>query len=143
MGGSLSAFMAQNAEKQENIKYVASQRFKEDGKPIEWEIRSLTTAEDEAIKKGCYKTFPVPGKKNQFKRELDTTEYIAKISAACTVHPNLHDAELQNSYGVMGSEALLKAMLTPGEYTNYILKVQEVNGFDVSMDDLVEEAKNL
>jgi len=42
---------------------------------------------------------------------------------------NLDDIELQNSYGVMGADALLKTMLTPGEYPEYMEKVQEVNGF--------------
>ena len=56
--------------------------------------------------------------------------------------PNLKDKELQDSYGVMGDDKLLKTMLTAGEYANYLEKVQEVNGFDVPMDELVEEAKN-
>ena len=68
--------------------------------------------------------------------------YLGKMAAACTVYPDLTDAELQNSYGVMGEDALLKEILNIGEYNNYLSKVQEVNGFDTSMDELVEEAKN-
>ena len=33
-------------------------------------------------------------------------------------------------------------MLTAGEYAEYLAKIQEVNGFDVSFEDKVEEAKN-
>ena len=33
-------------------------------------------------------------------------------------------------------------LLTPGELTMYKAKVMEVNGYDISMDDLVDEAKN-
>ena len=48
---SLSGFLAQNAVKAENVKHVVSKRFlDEKKKPIEWEIRCLTTDEDEAIK---------------------------------------------------------------------------------------------
>lgn len=54
----------------------------------------------------------------------------------------MDDAELQNSYGVMGADALLKVMLTPGEYADYLTKIQEVNGFDISFDEKVDEAKN-
>ena len=54
----------------------------------------------------------------------------------------MNDKELQDSYGVMGADSLLKAMLTAGEYANYLEKVQAVNGFDVPMDELVSEAKN-
>lgn len=42
----------------------------------------------------------------------------------------------------MGAEALLKTMLTPGEYADYAAKVQEVCGFETSMEELVSDAKN-
>ena len=52
------------------------------------------------------------------------------------------DKELQDSYKVMGADALLKTMLTPGEYAEYLTKIQEVCGFDTTMQDEVDEAKN-
>jgi hypothetical protein len=54
----------------------------------------------------------------------------------------LNDTELQDSYGVKGADALLKKMLKAGEYTEYKAKVMEVNGYDMSMEELVDEAKN-
>ena len=42
----------------------------------------------------------------------------------------------------MGADALLQAMLTPGEYANYLTKVQEICGFDITLQDEVDEAKN-
>ncbi|HBG5851887.1 TPA: phage portal protein, partial [Clostridioides difficile] len=47
-----------------------------------------------------------------------------------------------DSYRVMGANQLLKAMLTPGEYTEYVQEVLDINGFDNSFEDKVEEAKN-
>lgn len=142
--GNLSAFLAENAVKVENTKYVASKRFLDaDGKPIPWEIQCITSTEDEALRKSCTKRVPVPGKRNQYTQETDYNAYLGKLAARCTAFPNLNDAELQNSYDVMGADALLKTMLTPGEYAEYLVKVQEVNGFDVTMEDEVEEAKNL
>lgn len=139
----LTAFLSQNAIKIENEKFVASKRFvNEDGKPMEWEIASITSEEDELLRKTCTKRVPVPGKRNMFSPETDFNAYIAKQAVKCTIYPNLNDVELQNSYGVMGGEALLKVMLKPGEYADYISKVQEVNGFDVTLEDAVEEAKN-
>ena len=141
--GNLSAFMAQNALKVENIKHCPSNRFVgKDGKPIEWELTCLTSQEDEELRKFCTKRVKVPGKKNQFTMETDYNLYLGKLASKCTVFPNLNDAELQNSYGVMGDDALLKAMLTPGEYADYLSKVQEINGFDIAFDELVDEAKN-
>lgn len=147
---SLSAFLSQNAVKAENIKYAASPRFlDENGKPVEWEIKAITSTEDEALRKACAKKVPVPGRKNQYQRETDYDMYIGKLAAACTVYPNLNDKELQDSYTdrergivVMDAETLLKTMLVPGEYANYVGKVQEICGFDVSLQDEVDEAKN-
>jgi hypothetical protein len=68
--------------------------------------------------------------------------YLGKLAVACTVFPNLNAKELQDSYKVMGAEALLKAMLTPGEYASYVEKVQEVCGFSTPIEEEIEEAKN-
>lgn len=67
---------------------------------------------------------------------------MAKMAAACTVYPDLNDASLQDSYHVMGAEALLKTMLLAGEYADYIQQVQAICGFDASFEDNVDEAKN-
>lgn len=138
----LTAFLSQNAVKVENVKYAASKRFVDEGKPIEWELQGITGEEDEALRKSCTKRKPVPGKRNMYAPETDYAEYVAKLVVKCTVFPNLDDAELQNSYGVMGAEALVRKMLTPGEYADLAAKVQEINGFEVSMDEAVDEAKN-
>ncbi len=139
----LTAFLAENAIKVENIKYPASKRFiDENGKPMEWEIACITSTEDEKLRKECTKRIPVPGKRGQFTMDTDYNLYLGRLAARCTVFPNLDDAELQNSYGVMGSDALLKTMLTPGEYADYLAKIQEVNGFDISFEEKVEEVKN-
>jgi hypothetical protein len=135
-------FMAGNAQKDESVKYVASKRFGTKNNPVEWELKAIDSDLDEAIRKECTKKIPIPGKRGQFTQETDTDKYIAKMCAACTVYPNLNDAELQDSYGVKSADALLRKMLLPGEYTEYKAKVMEVNGYDMSMEELVEEAKN-
>ena len=140
---SLSAFLAENAEKIENVKFVVSPRFKgEDMKPMPWEIKPITGAEDENIRKSCMKRVPIPGKRNQYQQETDYNMYLGKLAVACVVFPNLNDQELQDSYEVMGADALLKTMLTPGEYADLLTKVQEVCGFDATIQDEVEQAKN-
>ena len=138
----LSAFFAQNALKIENVKYVASKRFlDEKKKPIEWEIKSISSQEDEQLRKECTKRVQ-NGKRGQFTLETDYNLYLGKLASKCTVYPNLNDVELQNSYGVMGADNLLKTMLTAGEYAEYLSKIQEINGFDISIDEMVDEAKN-
>ena len=136
-----AVFMAGNTTN-ETVKYVASKRFVDKGKPVEWEIKSIDSELDEALRKECTKRVPIAGKRGQYNQEVDTDKYIAKLCVTCTVYPNLNDAELQDSYGVKSGEALLKKILRPGEYTDYKAKVMEVNGYDMSMEELVDEAKN-
>ena len=137
-----AVFMAGASAKDETVKYAASKRFVENGKPVEWEIKAIDSDLDEAIRKECTKRVAIPGKRGQYNQETDTDKYIGKMCVACTVYPNLNDAELQDAFGVKSADALLKKMLRPGEYTEYKAKIMEVNGYDVSMEELVDEAKN-
>lgn len=143
MAKNLTAFLAQNAKKIDNAAYVASDRFidPETGKPMSWEICCITAAENAALRKSCMYTVPVPGRKGQFTQEFDANAYLVKISARCTVFPNLNDAEVQQSYGVMGAEQLIATMLTPAEFEDYSTKVLNVNGFQ-SGEEMVSDAKN-
>lgn len=135
----LSGFFRENVIKPENIKYVVSNRFlDENKKPIEWELKPITSKDDEDLRKrAMQKLRPQNGQ-----YEFDQNKYVSLLAAACTVYPDLNDANLQDSYGVMGAEELLKIMLLPGEYADYLGKIQEICGFNKNMDDLVKEAKN-
>ena len=57
-------------------------------------------------------------------------------------YKGLTDAQLQAKYGVVGAEALIDAMLKPGQFIDLLLAVQEINGFSSDMDELRDEAKN-
>lgn len=140
----LTAFLAQNALKPENEKVVVSKRFvdPETKKPVEWEVAAITSEEDDQLRKDNTKRMPVPGKKGVLIPETNYTAYLADLAARCTVFPNLNDKALQDSYKVMGAKELLKKMLLPGEYDEYLATIQKINGFDIGMDEIVEEAKN-
>lgn len=138
----LTAFFAQNKIKQENVKYAASKLFVDgNGKPLEWEIKAVTTEENEALKKESMKRIKLPNGQQQL--DLDPLVYGLKVAVKGTVFPNLNDQKLQDSYGVMGAEQLLQKMLSnAGEYQAYLNKVSEVSGFTSTMAEAVEEAKN-
>jgi hypothetical protein len=86
---------------------------------------------------------PIKGKPNAYRPKLNTSLYLVKMMVASIVSPNLYDAELQDSYGVKTPEELLKEMIDdPGEYNDFASFIQEFNGFNTSMEDKVEEAKN-
>ena len=136
-------FFADNVQKEELVEVVVSKRFKDaDGNPIPWKLACVTSDEDEAIRKSCTKKVPVVGKKGVYAPETDFDSYLGKLAAKCVKFPELGNAELQNSYGVMGADYLLKKMLKPGEYQDLLKKIQEVNGFDTSLEEEVQEAKN-
>ena len=143
MSNNLTAFLSQNAIKVENTKVVVSKRFLDENKnPIKWEVRCLTAGEDEELRKSATKKVPVPGRRGQFQPETNIDLYLAKMAAACTVYPNLYDAELQDSYKVKTPEDLLRTMLTSGEYAEYLQTVQGMNGYDITTEELVDDAKN-
>ena len=105
--GDLSCFLSQNAVKAEHEKFVASKRYLSPGKkPVEWEIKAITSKEDEALRKESTKRVQVTGKKGQYTQETDYNLYLGKLAAECTVYPNLNDKELQDSYHVMGADGL-------------------------------------
>lgn len=140
--GNLSFFLAENVEKKQNLKVAISKRFKDEkGNPVEWEVRSISAVEDEALRKACTRRVQIPGKKNAFMNDFDANTYIAKLTASAVVYPDLNDAALQNSYCVMGAEQLLRTMLYKEEFD----KLSEiVTGTSEAEDvnDLVDEAKN-
>ena len=140
----LSRFLKQNKIVKENTTYAATKSLvDENGKPLDWTIKAITTKENDAIRDECMIEIPVPGKVNVYRQKLNTSKYIGKMICACVVEPNLYDKELQDSYGVMTPDDLLKEMVdNPGEYQDFATFIQEFNGFNTSLDDKVEKAKN-
>lgn len=137
------AFFAENVIAKENVKFVVSDRFKdENGKPIEWELKILTAREEEMIRADCTRRIPTGGKSRSYTEKFDSQLYIKKLVSYCVVYPNLNNAELQNSYGVVSAEDLIQAMLISGEYINLMKEVMEINKLSDDFEELVDEAKN-
>ena len=141
---SLKRFLKQHKKVKENTTYPATKSLTdENGNPLLWTIRALTTKENDEIREDCMIEIPVKGKPNVYRNRLNTSKYIAKMVSACVVEPNLYDKELQDSYGVMTPEDLLKEMVdSPSEYQDFATFVQEYCGFDTTIEEKVEEAKN-
>lgn len=139
-----SVFMKANKIEKKNEMYAATRSLvDENGKPLEWEFRHITSKENEELKNDCTIDVPITGKPNMFRQKVKTGLYIQKMIAASVVVPDLYDKELQDSYGVMTPEDLLLAMVDdPGEYNDLAFFIQKFQGFDVSFKDKVDEAKN-
>lgn len=127
MAKTLSAFLAQNVKKAETHECIVSDRIiGEDGKPIPWKYGCITGRENAELRK---------------RFDGDQEGYTAALVAKCTIYPDLHNAELQDSYGVKSAEDLIQTMLVSGEYNAYANEVFKANKFGVTPEQ-VDEAKN-
>ncbi|MDT3427700.1 hypothetical protein J2Z22_003263 [Paenibacillus forsythiae] len=136
-----SLFFAQNVSCDTTEEFVVSTRFKDkDGKPAAWKLRSMTEDENQECRKAA--TRKIKGKHGAYTPEIDANDYMAKLMTASVVYPDLKNAELQRSYGVLGAEALLRKMLLPGEFAALGERVQALNGFGADMNELVDDVKN-
>lgn len=139
----LEFFFAENVEKVELVEKVVSNRFKDaDGNPIKWHFGAIDGTLDSKNRADCTKKVAVPGKPNLRTPEVNVNLYLLKNAVDTIKFPNLKDARLQDSYGVMSAEELLQKMLLPAELQNVLKITTEVNGFNTNENDLVEEAKN-
>ena len=139
-----SKFMKANKIEKKNEMYAATKSLcDENGKPLEWEFRHITSKENEDLRDACTIEVPITGKPNMFRQKVKYGLYIQKMVAASVVVPDLYDKDLQDSYGAMTPEELLLAMVDdPGEYNDLASFVQKFQGFNVSFDEKVDEAKN-
>lgn len=142
MANTMSGFFNQNAKKVENVTFTLSDRFvdPETGLPYEWEMRPLGAQEEVALRKECSVT--TKDRKGRTTKEVDQDKYVMRAVARTVVFPDLRNAELQDSYGVMGEQELLQTMLLSAEQTRLLLQFNKLNGYDKAMDELVDEAQD-
>ncbi|MCI8490941.1 MAG: hypothetical protein HFJ04_12025 [Lachnospiraceae bacterium] len=139
-----SKFMKANKVVKKNEMHpVTKSLCDENGKPLDWEFRHISSKENEEIRESCTVEVPVTGKPNMFRSKVNSSAYIQKMIVASVVMPDLYDAELQDSYGVKKPEDLLLAMVDdPGEYNDLSVYVQNLQGFNITFDEKVKDAKN-
>ena len=137
-------FMKANKATKENGFYAPTASLcDDDGKPLKWEFRHVSSKENEALREECTIDVPVTGKPGMFRQKMKSGAYVQKLICASVVVPDLYDVELQDSYEVKTPEDLLLAMVDdPGEYNDLAAFVQKFQGFNLSFDEKVDEAKN-
>ncbi len=121
----LQAFFMERVEKPSEEEVIVSGRF-----PA-FRLRGISEEENGQIRAGCRRK----------DGSIDPERYLMRLTAACVAEPELSDAALQKSWGVLGEEALLAKMLTAGEFAKLSERAQAVCGFDVSVREMAEEIK--
>ena len=91
-------FMKTNKKVRENGFYAPTKSLcDEDGKPLEWEFRHITSGENESIREECTIEVQVKGKPNLYRPRVQTGKYIRKMIVESVVVPDLLDRELIQS----------------------------------------------
>lgn len=139
-----SRFMKKNKVQKANEQFApTSSLVEEDGSPLKWEFRPISSKQDNELRDSCTKDLPIPGKPGAYRQKLNTSEYLAKMIVEATVCPDLYNKELQDSYGVKTPENLLYALVdNPGEYQDLCVWMQKYQGFTETLDEKVKDAKN-
>jgi hypothetical protein len=132
------AFLKDHKRKKKNVFFRATKNFTDEtGRPLQWELKPIKSKDLDQLRADCTWT-----DKDGIEHFKDA-EFSAKMYSMAVVFPDLRSAELQDSYGVTSPEDLLYELIDDaGEWTSFQQKVNDMNGFGVSMDDKVAEAKN-
>ncbi len=142
MADDFRAFMAENAVRYNEARYVVSQRFKDEkGEPIAWRFRILSEDENSKLLAQCRRRV-TDIKTRQTTVETDSDKYNDLLIQSCVIYPNLNDEALQESYGAVGAAELARKMLLPGEYADLLLALTEASGFDGGMAGKIKLVKN-
>ena len=140
----LKQFLKGNKKKKENTTFAATQSLlDEKGNPLPWVVRPIDSRKYEELQEKCSYEEQVTGKAGQFRTKLNGTKFINELMVAATVEPDLFNAELQDSYDVKEPSDLLYELLDdPQEYNAYAEFVQKYSGYDKTLQEKVDEAKN-
>lgn len=103
---------------------------------IDFEIKGLESSDVSKIQERATR----PGPKGTKKLDEDLFNYLM-ISKACVV-PDWTDPELQKALGVDNEVEAIKKRLLFGEVAHLLGEIGELNGFDKTLDEEVEEVKN-
>ncbi|WEV42953.1 hypothetical protein OZX56_05235 [Lactobacillus sp. ESL0684] len=132
-------FLMENVEnpiKKENVKF---KRFKSPFK-----IKSLLA--DDVTKLRNQATRQVLNSKtHQYEAQTDQNKFTDLIVEASVTSPDLHNADLMKSYGVVDGDAakLLQRMLTIGEYNELSERVIKISGIgQEDAEEVKKTAKN-
>jgi len=134
---SLQDFLNANPVDNLTDEVVVSPRFRDaEGKPLKFTIRAMTSRDFEDIRKAS--TVIRKGRKVEF----DAQSFNIKTVINHTAVPDFKDAESIQKLGCRTPEEYVQRVLLAGEITTLASEIQKLSGFDVEMEDLVEEAKN-
>jgi hypothetical protein len=134
---SLQDFLNSNPVDGLTEEVVVSKRFKDkDGNVLKFKIKAMSPGEHADLQKKCT-TIRKGGKMDFDQRKFTTVSVIEN-----TLDPDFKDAASIKAMECNTPEEYLNKVLLVGEMYNLSGAINELSGFDQSMEELVEEAKN-
>ena len=115
-------FYRENRKDRGEKEVLLTERLTADGGQMLFRIRPMSQRENEEIWK---------------RSSEEERRYESMVLAESVVFPDLKDAALQNSYGVVGAERLLAKLLLAGEYDRLRMAVESINGGDGGCIDFI------
>lgn len=137
----LSYFLPSKAKEVEIVEAVVSKRFTDnEGNLIPFKFKPITTERIDQLEK-------LNTRKTQFKgRQRETVDhqrFLEMMAIESTVYPDFRSEELRQAYKTEDPVEVAKKILhVGGEYMNWIDQTNKINGFDDSIEELEEMAKN-
>lgn len=139
----LSFFLPGKLEDVQEVSHVISDRFKNDkGEVIPFIFKAITTERVDELEEACTIVMK-NGKGKVVGSRVDNKRLMSRIAVESTVYPNFRAEEMRKAHGTEDAVEIARRVLSvAGEYSEWIVQATKVNGFDDTLEDLEEEAKN-
>lgn len=140
----LSFFFPENVEEVEEIVRPVSRRFKDKkGKVVPFRFKPIATKRIDELEKLSTEPIYAGTRRKKVGERVNQARFMAHIAVESTVFPNFKSAELRKAYGEQDPIEIAKKMLhVGGEYAEWLHIANEINGYDDTLEDLEEAAKN-
>lgn len=137
----LAAFLTENQDINERThEVVISERFKiSETEVLKFKIKPMTSDEFGKFQKASTKIIQV-GRKRE--TSFDTGKYNLDVIKEHCLEPNFKDATFIKSLGVQTPDQAIKKVLLAGEITELANQITALSGFDVDINEEIQEAKN-
>lgn len=137
----LKDFLIENADvAAKEVEVPISPRFKDkEGNLLKFKIRPMSGDEFGIYQKQCT-NFSMNGKKRE--TNFDSGKFNTMCIVNHCIDPNFKEADFLKSLGVQTPEQAVGKVLLAGEIVELGSRITEVSGFDIDINDEIENAKN-
>nr|DAT28970.1 MAG TPA: tail assembly chaperone protein [Caudoviricetes sp.] len=137
----LKDFLIENADiAEKEVEVIVSSRFKDkDGKILKFKIKPINGEQFGKYQKASTKIDLTSRKKET---SFDSSKYNNIVITNHCVDPDFRDTSLLKSLNVQTPEQAISKVLLAGEIVELANQINTISGFDLDINDEIENAKN-